>query len=167
MFSFRSIHIKYCHWYLGMAHPFTMPFAVGGYDIPNVDRWRRPENDSIPYPRVHWQSWMPECNPGHSAIGPACTVKLFDVTRSLPQRIEGQFRRHWGFAPAIWNLYFRVFSRTNKMLNQRAWFTRCGYLTARARLLRAKPHWPSGFRSRASDSNPRLMPSEHCHRPGC
>ena len=34
-------------------------------------------------------------------------MKLFDIARGLPQRIEGQFRRHWGFAPALWNLYFR------------------------------------------------------------
>ena len=33
---------------------------------------------------------------------------LFDMTRGLPQLIEGQFRRHWGFAPALWNLYFRT-----------------------------------------------------------
>ena len=43
----------------------------------------------------------------HSEVGPACRVKLLDITRSLPQRIEGQFRQHWGFAPAVWNLYFR------------------------------------------------------------
>ena len=43
----------------------------------------------------------------HSAIGPACKVQLFDITRGLPQRIEGQYRRHWGFTPALWNLYFR------------------------------------------------------------
>ena len=34
-------------------------------------------------------------------------VKLFDLTRGLPQRIEGQFRRARGFVPALWNLYFR------------------------------------------------------------
>ena len=34
-------------------------------------------------------------------------MKLFDLTRGLPQRIEGQYRRHWGFTPALWNLYFR------------------------------------------------------------
>ena len=34
-------------------------------------------------------------------------MHLFDLTRGLPQRIEGQYRRHWGFAPALWNLYFR------------------------------------------------------------
>eukprot|EP00959_Pyramimonas_sp_CCMP1952_P010605 222310-Pyramimonas_sp.AAC.1 len=39
-------------------------------------------------------------------MGPATTVRLFDLTRGLPQRIEGQFRRTWGFA-ALWNLYFR------------------------------------------------------------
>ena len=34
-------------------------------------------------------------------------VELSDITRGLPQRIEGQYRRHWGFTPALWNLYFR------------------------------------------------------------
>ena len=43
----------------------------------------------------------------HFAMGPACRVKLFDIARGLPQRGEGQYRRHWGFAPALWNLYFR------------------------------------------------------------
>ena len=26
--------------YIGMAHPFTLPFAVGGCDIPGQERWR-------------------------------------------------------------------------------------------------------------------------------
>ena len=34
-------------------------------------------------------------------------MRLSDITRSLPQRIEGQFRRHWGFALGLWNLHFR------------------------------------------------------------
>eukprot|EP00959_Pyramimonas_sp_CCMP1952_P420688 8812130-Pyramimonas_sp.AAC.1 len=42
-----------------------------------------------------------------SAVGPACVVKLGDLVRGLPRRIEGQFRRHWGFAPALWNLFFK------------------------------------------------------------
>ena len=73
--------------YLGMAFPFTLPVAVGGYDVRGMDRWRR----------------------DGAAAGDftACEVKLYDVTRSLPQRIEGQFRRHWAFLPALWNLYFR------------------------------------------------------------
>jgi hypothetical protein len=94
-------------WYLGMAHPFTMPLAVGGYDVPHEPRWRRPEDDDIPFPRSRCSNWMPKAMAKHSEVGPACRVKLFDITRSLPQRIEGQFRRHWGFAPAVWNLYFR------------------------------------------------------------
>ena len=81
-------------WYLGMAHPYTIPVAVGGYDVPHQERWRRPEDESIPYPRAHLANWMPKCSPAHSAIGLACKVRLFDITRSLPQRIEGQFRRH-------------------------------------------------------------------------
>ena len=40
-------------------------------------------------------------------VGPSCRVLLFDLTKSLPQRIEGQYRRHWGLATGIWNLYFR------------------------------------------------------------
>ena len=70
-----------------MVHPFTMTVAVGGYDVPHQKRWRCPEDDEVQYP--------------------ACKVRLFDITRGLPQRIEGQFRRHWGFTPALWNLYFR------------------------------------------------------------
>ena len=34
-------------------------------------------------------------------------VKLYDVTRGLPRRIEAQYRRHWAFVPGLWNLYFR------------------------------------------------------------
>ena len=29
------------------------------------------------------------------------------MTRGLPQRIEGQYRRRWGITLALWNLYFR------------------------------------------------------------
>ena len=38
---------------------------------------------------------------------PAGKVRLFDITRSLPRRVEAQFRRHWHFIPGLWNLYFR------------------------------------------------------------
>ena len=34
-------------------------------------------------------------------------MRFFDITRGFPQRIEGQYRRHWVFTPALWNLYFR------------------------------------------------------------
>ena len=34
-------------------------------------------------------------------------MKLFDITRGLPRRVEAQFRRHWSFVPGLWNLYFR------------------------------------------------------------
>ena len=99
-------------WYLGMAHPFTLPLAVGGYDVPHQPRWRRPEDDDIPFPRVSLSSWFKNCKECdgqhlHDRVGPACKVQLFDITRGLPQRIEGQYRRHWGITPALWNLYFR------------------------------------------------------------
>ena len=99
-------------WYLGMAFPFTVPLAVGSYDIPHQPRWRRPNDEDLPYPRTHLLSGIHDCQDkswlfDHSKVGPACRVQLFDITRGLPQRIEGQFRRHWGFTPALWNLYFR------------------------------------------------------------
>ena len=75
--------------YLGMAYPYTLPVAVGGYDVRGQDRWRRAINPE----------WLDDME--------ACEVKLFDLTRGLPQRIEGQYRRHWGFLPGLWNLYFR------------------------------------------------------------
>ena len=101
-------------WYLGSAFPFPLPSAVGGYDVPHKPRWRRPEDEDLPVPRAYFENWltggqsMKEKKPGiHSYVGPACKVQLFDITRGLPQRIEGQYRRHWGFTPALWNLYFR------------------------------------------------------------
>ena len=101
-------------WYLGSAFPFTLPSAVGGYDVPHKPRWRRPEDEDLPVPQAIFENWLTggqsikEKKPGiHSYVGPACKVQLFDITRGLPQRIEGQYRRHWGFTPALWNLYFR------------------------------------------------------------
>ena len=97
-------------WYLGMAFPLTLPCAVGGYDVPQCSRWRRPEDGDIPLPRSTLAAWSSQEIPSwsdHSIVGPACKVRLFDLTRGLPQRIESQFRRHWGFTPALWNLYFR------------------------------------------------------------
>ena len=100
--------------YLGLAHPWTLPIAVGGYDIPgDKERWRRPSwNDLQPDEDEHEAE--------HDRIAPlddpylrtlnqvgAARVKLFDVTRSLPRRIEAQYRRHWHFVPGLWNLYFR------------------------------------------------------------
>ena len=43
----------------------------------------------------------------HYTVGSSPIVRLLDLTRGLLQRIEGQFRRTWGFVPALWNLYFR------------------------------------------------------------
>jgi len=105
-------------WYLGMAFPYTLPCAVGGYDVPTKSRWRRPEDRDLPTHENREslrEMWRPL--PSRSAqkklpsmcsiVGPACAVKLRDLVRGLPQRIEGQFRRHWGFTPALWNLFFR------------------------------------------------------------
>ena len=94
-------------WYLGMAYPFTLPVAVGGYDVPNTLRWRRPEDEDIPWPRRALPDWLESLGGKHGSVGPATKVSLFDLTRGLPQRIEGQYRRHWGFTPGLWNLYFR------------------------------------------------------------
>ena len=74
-------------------------------------------DENIPFPRENIEGWLLSDSRSarmdgipnvehHCYEGPACKVKLFDITRGLPQRIEGQFRRHWGFAPALWNLYF-------------------------------------------------------------
>ena len=102
-------------WYVDMAFPFTLPRPVGGYDVPNRQRWRRPETKDLPTPRRILHNWLeppvgvaPRKLPNeHFAVGPAPTVKLYDLTRGLPRRIEGQFRRTWGFVPSLWNLFFR------------------------------------------------------------
>ena len=78
-------------WYLGMAFPWTISCAVGGYDVPNQPRWRRPEDDDLPDPPAVLPGWLTHLGKAHATIGPGCTVRLFDITRGLPQRIEGQF----------------------------------------------------------------------------
>ena len=60
----------------------------------------------LPDPPAVLPDWLTNLGKAHATIGPACTVRLFDITRGLPQRIEGQFRRHWCFVRAFWNLYF-------------------------------------------------------------
>ena len=80
--------------YRGMTHPYTLPFAVGGYDVSGEPRWRRPEIDEHIFQNFTGATFEE---------GEACLAKLFDVARGLPQRIEGQYRRIWSFAPACWN----------------------------------------------------------------
>ena len=48
---------QFVPWYLGMAFPFTMPCAVGGYDVPHHPRWRRPEDYDLSSPRAHMDVW--------------------------------------------------------------------------------------------------------------
>ena len=67
--------------YLCSAMPFTLALPVGGHDVRGKARWRRPKD--------------------------AAQVELIDLVKGLPRRVEAQFRRHWAFVPALWNLYFR------------------------------------------------------------
>ena len=67
--------------YLCSAMPFALALPVGGYDVRGQGRWRRSED--------------------------AAPVKLEDLVKGLPRRVEAQFRRHWWFILALWNLYFR------------------------------------------------------------
>ena len=98
--------------YLGFANPFTLPVAVGGYDMSGKKRWRRPINSVLEEERdatntsrqpLHLETSLFR---SQLQVEPA-KVKLYDVTRGMPRRIEGQYRRHWAFVPTLWNLYFR------------------------------------------------------------
>ena len=68
--------------YIGMVHPYTVPIAVGGYDIPGQKRWRRPDLNLHALEEYQYQK-------GSHQTGSVGMVRLFDVTRGLPQRIEG------------------------------------------------------------------------------
>ena len=89
-------------------NPFTMPLAVGGYNVPGKPRWRRPvtENDDL---QGEAASPVPLEDPFFrkqvQCVPPA--VKLYDLARGMPRRIEAQYRRHWSCVPSLWNLYFR------------------------------------------------------------
>ena len=76
--------------YLCAAMPFTLALPVGGHDIKGKKRWRRPDS--------------------------AAEVSLLDQVRGLPRRVEAQFRRHWAFVPALWNIYFRERVNFSKQL---------------------------------------------------
>ena len=79
--------------YLCTAMPFTLALPVGGHDVRGRARWRRPKD--------------------------AAEVELLDLVRGLPRRVEAQFRRHWAFVPALWNLYFRERINFGKQLSTR------------------------------------------------
>ena len=72
---------QFVPWYLGMAFPFTLPCAVGGYDIPHSPRWRRPEDSDVPFPRARMNVWTMARNSetkwpcSHSHVRLACKVK--------------------------------------------------------------------------------------------
>jgi hypothetical protein len=86
--------------YLGMAYPYTLPAAVGGYDMPGQPKWRRPDRAQVEERPLELRdpffSNQVQTEPAR--------VKLYDVTRGLPRRIEAQYRRHWAFVPGLWNL---------------------------------------------------------------
>ena len=79
--------------YLCSAMPFTLALPVGGQDIAGRPRWRRGKD--------------------------AAEVRLLDLVRGLPRRVEAQFRRHWQFVPGLWNLYFRECVNFSKHLSTR------------------------------------------------
>ena len=81
--------------------------VVGSCDVPNQPHWRNPEDDDFSDPPAVLSDWLINRGKAHATIGPACTVRGFDITRRSPKHIEGQFQRHWGFVPALWNLCFR------------------------------------------------------------
>ena len=80
--------------YLCTSNPFTLALPVGGYDVAGSEKWRRAHEDAF--------------------------VTLADLVAGLPRRIEGQFRRHWVFAPLLWNLWFR-----ERVLRSRSLAIRC------------------------------------------
>ena len=81
--------------------------VVGSCDVPNQPQWRKPEDDDFPDPPAVLSDWLINHRNVHATIGPACTVRGFDITRRSLKRIEGHFQRHWWFVPALWNLCFR------------------------------------------------------------
>ena len=78
-------------WYLGMAFTFTVPLAVGGYNVLKQERWRRPEDADICFPRSLFTGWLEILGGQHGAVGAVGSMRLFNIIRGLPHRIEGQY----------------------------------------------------------------------------
>ena len=89
---------------LVLAHSFTLPAAVGGYDVSGEPRWRRPDKDTLR--RVGGVTLTEEVFKGQPQR-PSANVGIADLVSGLPRRIEAQFRRHWHFVPGLFNLFFR------------------------------------------------------------
>ena len=106
--------------YLGFANPFTMPVAVGGYDMLAADgsRWRRPTNDDMNSPG----SQVPMKDGYFRNIRQVASalVQCADLARGMARRCEAQYRRHWQFLPGLWNLYFREKVNTGPSLSMQS-----------------------------------------------
>ena len=73
-----------------MVHPFALPAAVGGIDIPGKERWRRRSEIDIladPLDQLTKPEFWPAFTDEKEVAG--AYVRLFDITRSFSQRIEG------------------------------------------------------------------------------
>ena len=82
-------------------------YVVSSCAVQNLPQWRKPEDDAFSAPPAVLSDWLINHRNVHATIGPACSVRGFDITRRSVMRIEGHFRRHWRFVPALWNLCLR------------------------------------------------------------
>ena len=63
--------------YLGMAHPLTQPLAVGGYEVPGKQWWRRPDEAQL---AEEGRAVLTDPIFKDQEQLPATEVKLFDIT---------------------------------------------------------------------------------------
>ena len=93
-----------CSMVLGHGIPFHVAMRGRRIRYTALSEVATTRDSDVPFPRARMDVWIGAQNSdtkwpcSHSCVGPACKVQLFDITRGLPQRIEGQFRRHWGLS---------------------------------------------------------------------
>ena len=105
-----------------MAFPFTIPSAVGNYDIKGQPRWRRPDVEHVDYRIALLEARTEELPRWYPRQGQkaAAEVDIFDIVHGLSQRVEAQFQRDWSFLPSIWNVLFRTRVNTGQGLALRS-----------------------------------------------
>ena len=114
--------------YIGLAHPFAIPFDVSGVDFLGEETPRRKLSaDSLVARAIDMANWpgfvdnlADEETPSSQIETVASPVRMADFVHGMSQRVEAQYRRHWGFVPSLWNLHFRNEINLGMSLSARA-----------------------------------------------
>ena len=106
--------------YIGMAHPHTIPRAVGGPDPlyeykRGTERWRRPARH-MAVDQIQLQLTEPYWRSVQQLQFAPPEVTLAEFVATVPALAWAAFRRDWNLRPNLYNLFFRHLINTQVSL---------------------------------------------------